>query len=212
MAHHRLPPSGNPVTRAHRALQRVLRDHRAKEAQQQSVAWQTFLSQLQAARLQALAVARGHVDAVATMSGPLTFERWATAFLGALGAPVCDQDLVLVVTWETAESTMARYNPLATTYALPGATFFNTVGVKDYVSFAQGVEASRDTLLGGSASFGYAAVVGALRACAPATVTAMAIRDSAWCRGCGAGAYVLGLLPEVRASWADHASRLIATG
>jgi hypothetical protein len=201
----------NPVTRAHQLLQRVLRDHRAKEAQQQAAAWQTFLSELRAARVQALAVAHGKIDAIST-SGPLTFQRWATALLGSLGAPICDQDVVTVVTWETAESTMARYNPLATTYTLPGATYFNDVGVKDYVSFGQGVEASRDTLLGGSDSYGYAAVVSALRSCAPAAVTASAIRDSAWCRGCGAGAYVLGLLPEVRASWAEHASRLIETG
>jgi len=53
--------------------------------------------------------------------------------------------------------------------------------------------------------------VRALRAWAPAAASAGAIRDSAWCRGCGGGAYVLGLLGEVRASWADHAARLIAT-
>jgi hypothetical protein len=223
MVQHHRPPAGvlvvtvalrqhvvNRVARAHRALQRVLRDHRAKEAQQQAEAWQAYLSELRAARVQALAVAHGKV-AIGS-SGPLTFQRWATALLGALGAPTCDQDVVVVVTWETAESTMATYNPLATTYDMPGASFFNQVGVKNYVSFAQGIEASRNTLLGGTDSLGYALVVSALRACAPATVTASAIRDSAWCRGCGDGAYVLGLLPEVRASWAEHASRLISSG
>jgi hypothetical protein len=199
------------VTRAHQALQRALRDHRAKEAQQQQSAWQTFLSELRASRAQALAVAHGKVDAISS-SGPLTYQRWAMALLGSLGAPICDQDVVAVVTWETAESTMARYNPLATTFTMPGSTYFNSVGVKDYLSFSQGIEASRNTLLGGSSSFGYAAVVSALRSCASATVTATAIRDSSWCSGCGGGAYVLGLLPEVRASWSEHASRLIETG
>jgi hypothetical protein len=204
-------PFVSRVARAHQALQRALRDHRAKEAQQQQGAWQTFLSEARAARAQALAVAHGRIKGVSA-SGPLTFQRWAMALLGSLGAPICDQDVVAVVTWETAESTMARFNPLATTYTMPGSTYFNTVGVKDYLSFAQGIEASRNTLLNGSSSFGYDAVVSALRSCAPSEVTATAIRDSAWCRGCGGGAYVLGLLPEVRASWSEHASRLIETG
>ena len=40
----------------------------------------------------------------------------------------------------------------------------------------------------------------------------MAINASAWCRGCTSGAYITGLLPIVKANYADHAARLISTG
>ena len=205
-----LPPAGNPLVRAHRRLQKVLRDHRAKEAVQQVAAWRGFVADLQADRRQVMAAARRHRDVVVP-SGPETFRGWAGAFLRAIGAPVCRANQVVVVTWETAESTLATYNPLATTYAMTGATDYNTTGVKNYVSLAQGLAAARGTLGGGADSYGYADVVRSLQACAPASATARAIRDSAWCRGCADGAYVLGLLDEVRGSWADHAARLIAT-
>jgi hypothetical protein len=209
MVSYRPPPPGTPLGRAHRRLQRVLRDHRAREAQQQAAAWQGFVTELTGERTRALHAAGD--SSFAVTSGAPTFQRWATSFLAALGAPACAENVVVVVTWETAESTMARYNPLATTHDMPGATAFNDVGVRDYVSFAQGVVASRDTLEGRSAVLGYDAVLASLHACASATATASAIRDSSWCSGCASGAYVVGLLPEVRASWAEHASRLIST-
>ena len=105
-----------------------------------------------------------------------------------------------------------RVNPLATTRDMPGATDMNTVGVKHYTSLRQGLDASRDTLLLGAESYGYGAIVASLRECASAEVTARAINASAWCRGCVGGAYITGLLPIVRASYAEHAVRLVSTG
>lgn len=198
------------VVRAHRALQAVLRDHAALEAQQQLQAWGSYLLRLQQARVRAERAASRRAS-IALPSGPVTYEAWGKAFLRTLGAPTCSDNEVLVVTWETAESTQATYNPLATTHAMPGAGVFNSAGVKDYVSLAQGLAASRDTLEGGADSYAYGAILDALRGCAPAETTAAAIRDSAWCRGCAAGAYVVGLLPVVRAAWDEHAGRLIST-
>ena len=197
------------IMRAHRTLQRVLRDHRAIEAQEQQQVWSAYLLQLQDARRKAAAAARG--GSVDLPAGPVTYEAWGRAFLATIGAPRCDDNVVLTVTWETAESTAALYNPLATTHDMPGAGIFNSAGVRNYVSLSQGLEAARDTLENGAESYGYGAILGALRACASSETTAAAIRDSSWCRGCAAGAYVIGLLPAVRDSWAEHAARLIAT-
>jgi hypothetical protein len=199
------------VESAHARLQAVLRDHAAREAQQQQQAWTAYLGQLQAARVEAVQAARHSGLSGVVPGSPITYEAWAKGLLSALGAPSCENNVLLVVTWETAESTQAAYNPLATTHEMPGAGSFNTVGVKNYVSADQGLEASRDTLLGGADSYGYVAIVDALRACAPAETTASAIRDSAWCRGCAVGAYVVGLLPIVRSGWDEHAGRLIST-
>ncbi len=206
----RFPSPRARLRAAHRRLQSVLRDHRAPEAQQQLQAWTAFVGELQAARARAVRNARR--DASPRIpAGPVTYEGWARALLGMLGAPACEDDLALVVTWETAESTQAWFNPLATSHDMEGAGIFNSSGVRNYVSLQQGLEASRDTLADGADSYGYSAILDGLRSCAPARVTARAISDSAWCRGCAGGTYVSGLLSVVRGNWSEHAARLVST-
>lgn len=202
------------LRRAHRSLRAVLKDPRARRAQRELDAWSARLVELRTARDRlALEPAAPATEAApAEPAGPLTYERWARSFLDRLGAPDCSENLTIVVTWETSESTDAVFNPLATTHAMEGASDFNSVGVKNYRSLRQGLDASRDTLLGGAASYGYGAIVTSLQACASAEATALAINASAWCRGCVGGTYITGLLPLVRADYAGHASRRIATG
>jgi peptidoglycan hydrolase CwlO-like protein len=134
---------------------------------------------------------------VARETGALPFGDWADRFLGHLGAPTCRDNRVVVVAWQANEFTQARWNPLATTHAMPGSTSFNTVGVQNYRSLTQGVRASEQTLSGGAVSFGYAAILDDLHVCASAMTTAEAINASAWCRGCSSGSYVTELIPIV---------------
>jgi hypothetical protein len=221
MPRRRLPMS--PLEGAQRDLRRILRDPWARRVQKELDTWSAYLAELVHARERALHPAPaqerepaerddGHRDGRQLLPGePVTYEGWAGAFLRRLDAPRCDENLLIVVTWETAESTSAAFNPLATTRDMPGATDMNSVGVKDYVSLEQGLDASRDTLLLGAESYGYGAVVDSLRRCRSASFTARAINASAWCRGCVNGAYIVGLLPIVRASYAEHAARLVST-
>ena len=206
----RSPSTRARLRRAHRHLQSVLRDHVAREAQQQQQAWGAYVTELQVARTRAVRDSR-HNGTAAIPNGPVTYEAWARGFLGMVGASTCDDNVTLVVTWETAESTQAWFNPLATTHDMEGAGIFNSSGVRNYVSVQQGLDASRDTLLGGAESYGYGAILSALQSCASAETTARAIRDSAWCRDCAGGSYVTGLLPVVRATWSEHAARLVST-
>jgi hypothetical protein len=106
-----------------------------------------------------------------------------------------------------AESTDAAWNPLATTRDAPGATLFNAAGVKDYPTIEVGLRASAETLWGGYYRYGYGWIVYDLATCAPAAVTARAIRDSAWCSGCAGGTYVIGVLPRVEADYEAFAAR-----
>src|SRR5207302_678081 len=71
---------------------------------------------------------------------------WAAAFLNKIGAPTCFDNLVTMVAWQVQEGTTANWNPLATTYPMDGASNFNSVGVKNYVSMDQGLEAWWRTL------------------------------------------------------------------
>ena len=134
------------------------------------------------------------------------YGQWARLFLREIGAPACRSNLVALVTWQAAEGTSAAWNPLATTLAMPGSTAFNSVGVQNYVSLAQGLDAIHRTLLGGASTYGYGAVLDALAGCADARTTAAAINASAWCRGCAGGTYVTGLVPVVEAYYDRYAA------
>jgi peptidoglycan hydrolase CwlO-like protein len=167
------------------------------------------LAQLADARTEAAAlVLRLGITADPNMTGAgVSFGRWAELLLSKLGAPICQDNLIAVVAWESAESTAAAYNPLATTRDFPGATDFNTVGVKNYPSLGDGIQATIDTLVLGNPAYGYGPVLASLSACAPAESTAAAINASSWCRGCTGGLYVLNVVPLVRADYERFAAR-----
>ncbi|MBA3690249.1 MAG: hypothetical protein H0W82_02410 [Actinobacteria bacterium] len=131
--------------------------------------------------------------------------RWARALLAQIGAPDCQENRLLLVAWQAQESTDARFNPLATTHPMPGATDFNSVGVKNYRSPSQGLLATRDTLQGGDASYGYDSILASLRACSDAESTAWFVNASAWCRECTGGIYLTALLPVVRVDYLTYA-------
>jgi hypothetical protein len=204
------------LAEARHDLRATLTDPWARGVQAELDTWSAFLAELVHARERAVRPVpdereeRDPAPAIAP-GQPVSYEAWAGAFLRRIDAPGCAENLLIVVTWETAESTVAAFNPLATTRDMPGATDMNTVGVKHYTSLDQGLDASRDTLLQGAESYGYDAIVDSLGACSPAEVTARAINASAWCRGCVGGAYITGLLPIVRASYTEHAARLVSS-
>ncbi len=140
-------------------------------------------------------------------AGTAPYGEWARMLLESLGAPTCPDNLVVMVAWETAEGTAARWNPLATTLRMPGSTSFNSVGVQSYVSLEQGLRATVLTLRNGAESHGYGAILSALASCADATVTGQAINASDWCPGCVGGRYVIDIIPAVEAYYDTYANR-----
>jgi hypothetical protein len=126
----------------------------------------------------------------------ITYGEWAASFLAALGAPITRNNLVVMVAWEAAEGTLATWNPLATTYAMPDATIFNSVGVRNYVSKEQGIQASLNTLQ--VTNHGYGEIVSGLKSSADPMDTGAAIQASDWCHGCAGGAYVVSIIPAVQ--------------
>jgi hypothetical protein len=101
------------------------------------------------------------IGPVGSINNPTDF---ANALLAAIGAPSTAANITSIVNWEAREggnwNNTAKYNPINTTLNEPGATSINSVGVKAYTSWAQGVQATAATLLGGQ----YNDIVTALRA------------------------------------------------
>ena len=190
--------------RAESLLGELDRQRRAVEALVTRLATGLSPAELAAARTASAAAAAAHDGRTSPM--PIGFGRWAALLMPRLGAPACTNNLIVVVAWETQEFTEARWNPLATTKDMPGATDFNSTGVKDYRTLGQGLEATRLTLEGGAPSWGYDAVLDSLRSCADPMATALAVNASAWCRGCEGGAYLTALVPAVEAWFSSHPS------
>lgn len=134
-----------------------------------------------------------------------TYGNWAQLFLQTMGVSGCHNNMVVVVAWQVAEFTQAGWNPLATTTDMPGATIYNSAGVKNYVSLQQGLDATRITIVNGSPSYKYGPIVSSLAGCADPMATARAINASSWCRGCAGGHYVTGNVPEVEANYDTYA-------
>ena len=195
--------------RAQAALETARGDATGMQAAQNALAWQGYLTELYQEQQRGTALVAYLQANPAAASDPAAIDggQWAQLFLATIGAPPCQNNLITVVAWETAESTDAAWNPLATTLPVPGATGFNSVGVKDYASLVQGLEATRDTLLNGADSYGYGSILAALGQCADPVTTASYVNASAWCRGCAGGLYVLDLIPEVEAQYDAYASR-----
>jgi len=154
-------------------------------------------------------LAAGDVSAVARAfqgSDHVSYGDWADMLLRILGAPGCRDNRVLVVAWQVQEFTQASWNPLATTHRMEGSTDFNSVGVQNYASLEQGLQATKETIDHGWDVYGYGAIVRSLRACAPSLATAHAIAASSWCPGCLGGNYVVGVVPKVDADLETYSS------
>jgi hypothetical protein len=141
----------------------------------------------------------------------MTYGGWSKRFLHELHTPKCTQNRIAVVAWVANEGTAAVWNPLATTYALAGATNYNGVGVKNYPSLGQGLDATRLTIERGFTAYGYGEIVRRLDRCAPPMKTARAIKRSSWCGGCSGGRYVTGLIGAVKSDYPAYGGRSVAT-
>ena len=111
---------------------------------------------------------------------------------------------VALVAWMEGENTLAKYNPFATSHPMPGATNFNSSGVKNYVSFSQGVQATVETIR----LTRYAEIVKNLEEHSSAFYTLTAVEASGtWTQFDNLSTFV----ENIRASWTRYAFKPIAT-
>jgi hypothetical protein len=197
------------LARASSALARAQARAVADDALPQTFALQRQIHRLQNERRSVRRLIAEVQAAEQTPDAGTTVTRgaWAVSLLRTLGAPVCGRNLVSLVAWQSAENTTASWNPLATTLSAAGARNFNGVGVKNYPSMRDGIEATVATLRGGWATQGYGWIVYRLSQCADPTVTVQAINASNWCRGCAKGGYVIDTLPFVENDYDGYAER-----
>lgn len=101
------------------------------------------------------------------------------AVLTGIGAPVTDNNLVYLYAWRQSEGGSAAFNPFNTTQKGEGATNYNRVGVKNYTSAEQGIEATIKTITNGR----YNSIINSLKMDKPPMETAEALVASPWGTG-----------------------------
>jgi murein DD-endopeptidase MepM/ murein hydrolase activator NlpD len=122
------------------------------------------------------------------MSASGSQAEFATSLLAGLGAPTTEANVKALTTWMRFEGghwkNSAKYNPLNTTLTVPGSTSMNSVGVKAYANWNEGLQATISTLTGAKADArGYTAIVNALRSGTDANSVLDAVNNSAWLSG-----------------------------
>lgn len=85
--------------------------------------------------------------------------------LAAIGAPNTAGNLAFLDSWHAYEGGTATNNPMNTTQPEPGASLYNSVGVRNYTNPKQGTTATATTLENGN----YPALLAALRSGDPYT-------------------------------------------
>lgn len=108
---------------------------------------------------------------------------YVTDFLAAGGYPTTDDNVRAVLAWIRSEfggasPLPAAFNGMATTQDAPGASDFNSVGVKNYPDWPTGIRANVDTLAQDHG--GYQSIRDHLHAAQDASATCQAISASAW--------------------------------
>ena len=89
---------------------------------------------------------------------------WENAVLAAINAPISTANVAFLDAWQNAEGGSAAYNPLNTTQG-PGASLYNSAGVWNFESAAQGAQQTAATLLNGY----YPNIIAALRSGNPSS-------------------------------------------
>jgi hypothetical protein len=103
-------------------------------------------------------------------------QQFAAAVLHGIGAPVTAANLHALLAWQRAEGGSARFNPFNTTQPARGATNYNSIGVRNYTSYQQGLQATIATLKNGH----YGGVLAALHQGRNPLAVAAAVGASPW--------------------------------
>lgn len=150
----------------------------------------------------------GNAPLTAAGGTPTSKYMWALALIQALGGTPTPGIVNLVIAWIDKEGTSASWNPLAITGRAAGSTSFNSVGVQNFTSFQQGVQATAQFIQNGR----YNNIVAAIRLGDPNVALAHLNEFNTWGGSAGYGASLVGIYQRVSGDPHAGAGGLIAAG
>jgi hypothetical protein len=83
--------------------------------------------------------------------------------LKCLGAEPTKSNMLFMYAWRQAEGGGAKNNPFNTTQKMEGATNYNKIGVKNYRTSEDGIQATCKTLINGRDKYGYGKIIDGLK-------------------------------------------------
>lgn len=131
-------------------------------------------TQIPAKGADAKPMSAGRVAAVA----PKPYRSSWDSLLKGINAPDTPQNAGVLSAWHKLEGGSASYNPFNTTLKEPGATSYNSVGVRNYTTPEQGLQATISTLKN-TKGVGYDKIISALQSNNPQQALE-AITRSGW--------------------------------
>ena len=107
----------------------------------------------------------------------IDYQQWALDWCNYNGWATSDNNVKSSVIWIVSEGSNATWNPLDTTQpGQPGDSDYNSAGVKNYISLASGLEASRQTVTNGY----YSSIIACYQRSASPAETCNAICNTPW--------------------------------
>lgn len=85
------------------------------------------------------------------------------SILKCLGAEPTKSNMLFMYAWRQAEGGTAKNNPFNTTQKMEGATNYNKIGVKNYKTPEDGIQATCKTLTNGRNKYGYDKIIDGLK-------------------------------------------------
>jgi len=85
------------------------------------------------------------------------------SILKCLGAKPTKSNMLFMYAWRQAEGGSAKNNPFNTTQKMEGATNYNKIGVKNYRTPEDGIQATCKTLTNGRNKYGYDKIIDGLK-------------------------------------------------
>lgn len=131
---------------------------------------------------------------------------WTRDLLALLACPGSYYNALSIVAQCQAEGGSAMFNPLNTTLAMTGATNYNSVGVKNYTSYAQGLDATARTLKQAN----MATLLAALKEGSSSIGYWRLLAASPWGTKPPTGVSITAFLDDTRRHWYDRSMTPIA--
>lgn len=107
-------------------------------------------------------------------------DQFMLALLKWKGMPTSINNVTSLLTWKVSEGSQARWNPMDTEWVMPNATNYNSVGVKNYATIQDGIEAFWATLEQKEFAAGYQPIIKALSVSQAPAETIAHIDASPW--------------------------------
>jgi hypothetical protein len=100
--------------------------------------------------------------------------------LKCIGAEPTKSNMLFLYAWRQAEGGGAKNNPFNTTQKMEGATNYNKIGVKNYRTSEDGIEATCKTLINGRDKYGYDKIIDGLKNDVGLSKLSDAVVNSKW--------------------------------